>query len=116
MKLDLRQEIKNAKEVYEEDTRVERVIASFNKIMFDNLTSAEQRLQDFIVYADDGDNFRIKSKSNRYQFLIEKEIYHRFGKDFTRINYVEKLREILGFDFLDITDPSELKKKIVIHP
>ena len=36
-----------------------------------------------------------------------------FGKDFTRINYVEKLREILGFDFLDITDPSELKKKIV---
>ena len=36
-----------------------------------------------------------------------------FGKDFTRINYVEKLREILGFDFLDITDPMELKEKIV---
>ena len=35
-----------------------------------------------------------------------------FGKDFVRINYVEKLREILGFDFLDITDPASLKKKI----
>ena len=36
-----------------------------------------------------------------------------FGKEFTRINYVEKLREILGFDFLDINDPIELKEKIV---
>lgn len=36
-----------------------------------------------------------------------------FGKDFARINYVEKLREILGFDFLAETDPAELKKKIV---
>ena len=36
-----------------------------------------------------------------------------FGKEFTRINYVERLREILGFDFLDIEDPKELKEKIV---
>ena len=36
-----------------------------------------------------------------------------FGKDFTRINYVEKLTEILGFNFLDITDPQELKEKII---
>jgi lysyl-tRNA synthetase class 2 len=36
-----------------------------------------------------------------------------FGKDFKRINYVEKLREILGFDFLEISDPMELKEKIV---
>ena len=36
-----------------------------------------------------------------------------FGKDFTRINYVEKLRSILGFDFLDIEEPQELKEKIV---
>ena len=36
-----------------------------------------------------------------------------FGKDFTRINYVEKLREILGFDFLDVDDPTVLKEKIV---
>ena len=35
-----------------------------------------------------------------------------FGKDFTRINYVEKMREILGFDFLDISEPSILKEKI----
>ena len=36
-----------------------------------------------------------------------------FGKDFIRINYVERLREILGFDFLEITEPNELKDKIV---
>ena len=36
-----------------------------------------------------------------------------FGKDFTRINYVEKLREILGFDFLEVNEPNELKQKIV---
>ena len=36
-----------------------------------------------------------------------------FGKEFARVNYVERLREILGFDFLAETDPNELKKKIV---
>ena len=36
-----------------------------------------------------------------------------FSKDFTRINYVEKLTEILGFDFLNIDDPKELKDKII---
>lgn len=36
-----------------------------------------------------------------------------FGKEFARINYVEKLREILGFDFLAIEDPNELKEKVV---
>ena len=37
-----------------------------------------------------------------------------FGKEnWDKVNYVEKLREILGFDFLDIEDPIELKNKIV---
>ena len=36
-----------------------------------------------------------------------------FGKDFNKINYVERLREILGFDFLEITEPNELKEKII---
>ena len=36
-----------------------------------------------------------------------------FSKDFKRINYVEKLTEILGFDFLSIEDPSVLKEEIV---
>jgi lysyl-tRNA synthetase class 2 len=36
-----------------------------------------------------------------------------FGKDFARINYVEKLREILGFDFLAVNEPQELKDKII---
>lgn len=37
-----------------------------------------------------------------------------FGKEnFDRINYVETMREVLGFDFLDYTDPIELKNKVV---
>ena len=37
-----------------------------------------------------------------------------FGKDvWPRINYVERLTELLGFDFLSITDVLELKSKIV---
>ena len=37
-----------------------------------------------------------------------------FGKEnWDRINYVERMREILGFDFLEIEDPTELKHKIV---
>ena len=36
-----------------------------------------------------------------------------FGHDFKRINYVERLTEILGFDFLEIDDPIELKNKII---
>ncbi len=36
-----------------------------------------------------------------------------FGKEnWNRINYVEKMREIFGFDFLMIEDPLELKEKI----
>ncbi len=38
-----------------------------------------------------------------------------FGRDFVRINYVEKLREILGFDFLSISEPKELKEKIIAN-
>ena len=37
-----------------------------------------------------------------------------FGKDsWDRINYCEELEHILGFDFLSIEEPDELKKKIV---
>ena len=37
-----------------------------------------------------------------------------FGKEnWTRINYVEEMRRVFGFDFLDIEEPSELKDKIV---
>ena len=37
-----------------------------------------------------------------------------FGvENLKRINYTEEMKNILGFDFLDIDDPDELKKKIV---
>ncbi len=35
-----------------------------------------------------------------------------FGKPFERINYIERLTEILGFDFLKETDVEEYKKKV----
>ena len=46
----------------------------------------------------------IEYKGNTLDFGVE---------SWDRINYVEKMREILGFDFLDIEDPTELKNKIV---
>lgn len=37
-----------------------------------------------------------------------------FGvENWNRINYVEEMRKILGFDFLEVDDPTELKNKIV---
>jgi len=37
-----------------------------------------------------------------------------FGKEnWNRINYVEKMTEVFGFDFLSVEDPNELKDKIV---
>ncbi len=36
-----------------------------------------------------------------------------FGKDWERINYIEKMNEILGFDFLNETDINEYKNKLV---
>ena len=36
-----------------------------------------------------------------------------FSKPFERVNYVERMREILGFDFLNETDINEYKSKVV---
>lgn len=36
-----------------------------------------------------------------------------FGSEWKRINYVEEMRKLLGFDFLDVDDPNLLKDKIV---
>ena len=36
-----------------------------------------------------------------------------FSKPFERINYVEKMREILGFDFLNETDVDAYKEKVI---
>ena len=39
-----------------------------------------------------------------------------FGKEnWTRINYVEEMNKVFGFEFLDIEDPKELKDKIVAN-
>ena len=36
-----------------------------------------------------------------------------FSKEFKRINYTERINEILGFNVLDYTDVNKLKSKIV---
>ncbi len=36
-----------------------------------------------------------------------------FNQEWPRINYIERMREILGFDFLDETDLDSFKKKVV---
>lgn len=36
-----------------------------------------------------------------------------FGSEWKRINYIDELNKILGFDFLNETDPETLKEKIV---
>lgn len=36
-----------------------------------------------------------------------------FSKDFNRVNYTEKINEILGFNVLEFTDANELKKRVV---
>ncbi len=36
-----------------------------------------------------------------------------FGKEFERLNYAERMKEILGFDFLEYNDPEALKQKII---
>ena len=36
-----------------------------------------------------------------------------FGKEWERINYIEKMNEILGFEFLNETDVNEFKNKVV---
>lgn len=43
-----------------------------------------------------------------------KDVILDFGKDeWNRINYTETMKEIFGFDFLNIEEPEELKQKIV---
>lgn len=36
-----------------------------------------------------------------------------FGREFERVNYVESMRKVFGFDFLAETDPIEFKNKII---
>lgn len=47
---------------------------------------------------------KIEYKGNELDFGVE---------NWDRINYVEEMRKIMGFDFLEITEPDELKQKVV---
>lgn len=47
---------------------------------------------------------KIEYKGNELDFGLE---------NWDRINYVEEMRKIMGFDFLEITEPDELKQKVV---
>jgi len=55
----------------------------------------------------------VKELNDGNLVLKYKEYELDFSKDFERINYTERVNEILGFNILDITDVNELKTKIV---
>ena len=84
----------------QEFTQVEWYAAYWN--FEDNITFYQDFMREAIKYLK-GDT-KVMYQGN----LLD------FGKEeWPRINYVEKLREILGFDFLTITDPNELKSKVI---
>lgn len=68
---------------------------------------------------EDNINFFQKFLRDSIEFLTGSQIItyqgHEldFSKDFERINYVEKLTEILGFEFINETDVNEYKNKVV---
>jgi len=109
------------------------IAAGFNKVYelakcFRNEGMDPQHLQEFTqvewycAYWNFEDNIKFY-KNFLKNLLIElvgtTEIEYQgvtldFGREkWDRINYVEKMREILGFDFLEVDDPEELKNKIV---
>jgi len=68
---------------------------------------------------EDNINFFQKFISDSIEFLTGSKVItyqgHTldFSKDFDRINYIEKLTSILGFEFLKETDIDEYKSKVV---
>lgn len=55
----------------------------------------------------------VKTLNDGNLTLTFKGIELDFSKDFERINYTDKINEILGFNVLDYTDVLALKKKVV---
>lgn len=54
----------------------------------------------------------IKETNDGNLVLKFKDYELDFSKDFERINYTERVNEILGFNILDYTDVNELKEKV----
>lgn len=68
---------------------------------------------------EDNVNFFQKFLRDSIQFLTGSQVITYqgkeldFSKDFERINYIERLTEILGFEFVKETDINEYKNKVV---
>ena len=82
-----------------EFTQIEWYCAYWN--FEDNINFFENFLRDSIKFLT-GDT-KITIQGNEIDF----------GKPFERINYIERLTEILGFDFLKEKDVDEYKKKVI---
>ena len=82
-----------------EFTQIEWYCAYWN--FEDNINFFENFLRDSIKFLTG--NTKITVQGNEIDF----------GKPFERINYIERLTEILGFDFLKETDVDEYKKKVI---
>ena len=109
------------------------VVGGFNRVYeiakcFRNEGMDTQHLQEFTQVEWYASYWNFEDNINFYQRFIKSLLLELvgtttieyqgvtldFGKDcWDRINYVEKMREILGFDFLEVEDPTELKNKIV---
>ena len=108
------------------------VAAGFNRVYevakcFRNEGMDTQHLQEFTQVEWYASYWNFEDNIKFYQNFIKNLLleltgsaiieYHGeqldFSKDFKRINYVEELNKILGFNILDITDPTELKEKVV---
>ncbi len=117
------------------ETYLKQCIAGgFNKVYevakcFRNEGMDTEHLQEFTQVEWYASYWNFEDNINFYQKFIKSLLLELVGtttleykgntldfgkKSWDRINYVERMREILGFDFLDIEDPLDLKNKIVL--
>ena len=117
------------------ETYLKQCIAGgFNKVYevakcFRNEGMDTEHLQEFTQVEWYASYWNFEDNINFYQKFIKSLLLELVGtttleykgntldfgkKSWDRINYVERMREILGFDFLDIEDPLDLKDKIVL--
>ena len=86
-----------------EFTQIEWYCAYWN--FEDNIKFFERFLRESIKFLTGDTKIKVGDEGS--------EVELDFSKEFERINYIERLTEILGFDFLKETDVDEYKNKVV---
>ena len=76
MKLDLKLIMKEAKEDYKQECRLNKVIESFDKILLDTLVSFKNKdIEELLITDKNYYSYKLNTKSKRYNFTIEKREY-----------------------------------------